>query len=163
MYEEKDETQTNASNGPTYYGEIPWFAGALKTLISVISILVFLITLFSEEHDVRGFYNELVIFISPIGINLLSIYTSIKNNKNITTCTSKLFIVAISCASICFVVSMVILLLSGQNITPLDNYLKGSYWGITIVLFPFVIIPFLIDLIRPVSLEKSGIKTEHRE
>lgn len=151
---------------PMYYGEIQSWAKFIKAIFSGMSIIIFLLALFSTKHDVRSFLRSLFLSSSPIFIDLLVIYSSIKDNKNNTDIYNKKsqLLYGIISSIICFVIPLVILLSYGNNIVIIDDFVdKGVAWWLCLLFFPFIIYAFYINVFRPFDRKTNPtIKTEQR-
>lgn len=151
----------NTSQKPEYYGDIQPWAKVMKAVVSGISIIVFLITLFSDEHDVRGFFSSMLLSSSPVLVDLLVVFDSIVDLKR--TKLNPVFIGALASSIICFSSSIIFLILDGKNITVINDFMDGSNWGWAIAFFLPIIFSFVINAVRPVKFIDSSIITEPRQ
>ncbi len=148
---------------PLYFGEIQPWARFMKGIFSIISISVFLLALFGENHDVRGFFRSLLLASSPVLIDLLVVYCSIYDDKNFEVKMQNKIKYGLIAAAICFSVSMISFLITGHNITVIENYLNGAYWQLNVIFFPLILYAFYIDTFRPLYKKKNvGLRTEKR-
>lgn len=147
-----------------YYLELKTWFKVLKGIFSAISLLIFTMTLFGTKHDVRGFYCSLLLTSSPVFIDLLVIYEIIREKDLLVKKISQKYVVAAYFSFACFVISVSILILGGNNdMSWIVDYLNGSFWWITIILFPVIVYPFYINTIRPIKLvNNAGIEVEAR-
>ena len=151
----------NISQKPEYYGDIQPWAKVMKAVVSGISIIVFLATLFSNEHDVRGFFSSMLLSSSPVFVDLLVVFDSLITLKRAKL--NPVFICALASSIICFASAIVFLILDGKNITVIDSFMNGSNWGWGIAFFLPIIFSFVINAVRPVKFIDSSIKTEPRQ
>lgn len=162
MSELKNDKKAKNISNPDYYGEIQPWAKVMKGLFSLISMVVFMFALLGSKHDVRAFYTSLLLSSSTVFVDLLVIYFSIKDKEEISLKSIKKILNACRISGLCFAGSISILLLSGKDITLIDSYLSGTNWGITLIIFPFIVYAFLINIYRPISHDRHRIKREPR-
>lgn len=156
----KSKKRNNKS--PKYYGEVQPWAKIVKGLLSFVSLAVFMTALLGGNHDVRGFYSSLFLSSSPVFIDLVVVYISIREDTNILKRTKWIFLSAFIASAFCFAFSLYILISGGNDIALLDAYLSGKCWESTYLLFPIIIYPFCINVIRPIETTQSQVKSEDR-
>lgn len=150
-------------NNPIYFGEVQPWAKIMKFFFSGVSIVVFSLILFSADHNVRSFLRSLFLSSSTIAIDLLVIYYSIKPKEEYSQTQINLVLYATISSVFCLSVSLIILLLVGNNIGVIDRFVNGSHWMLCLGFFPFIIFSFVINVLRPFERgQQTTIKTEQR-
>lgn len=148
------------STKPEYYGDIQPWAKVMKAVVSGISLFVFLITLFSEEHDVRAFFSSMLLSSSPVFVDLLVIFDTVVSLRRVKL--NPVLVGAFASSIICFAASIIFLILDGKNIPVINEFMDGSKWGWACTFFIPIIYSFLINVIRPMKFVDASIKTEPR-
>ena len=134
----------------------------LKAIFSTVALVIFLLALLGDDHDVRGFYSSLLIQSSTQIMNLLETHKKIKKDVNIEIKSKKRIKVALFFASGSFILA-VALLCVGHTISVVNSYLSGDLWWITFLFFPFIIYAFIIDICQPINTIFDDIRTEPRQ
>lgn len=148
------------STKPEYYGDIQPWAKVMKAVVSGISLIVFLITLFSEEHDVRAFFSSMLLSSSPVFVDLLVVFDSLVAFRRVKL--NPVLVWALVSSIICFAASIIFLILDGKNIPVINNFMDGNNWSWAIAFFIPIIFSFLINVVRPIKFVDVSIKTEAR-
>lgn len=150
----------NISIQPKYYGDIQPWAKVMKAVVSGISIIVFIATLFSEEHDVRAFFSSMLLSSSPVFVDLLVVFDSLVTFRRVKL--NPVFLCALFSSIICFSASIIFLILDEKNIPVINDFMNGSNWGWASAFFLPIVFSFVINVVRPVKDENSSIKMEAR-
>lgn len=136
----------------------------VKAVFSLASIVLFFIALFGESHDVDGYLRSMFFASFPVAVDITTTYEKIRSQSAIIAKRKKLYFAALLSAFTCSFLSFTLLLSATiDSVQFFKSFVyEGHLWGLALILFPFLIYPFIINVIQPSVVIELDIRQEER-